>query len=169
MEEGGFHEASVDHGHYASFGVRSETVPDMSVACVADSGAQSNVWSLQECKRMGFKEQDLIPVKSSLSAANKSSILITEAIIVALSGAKADGSTISCPAIVYISPSVKGFYLCHESMLDLGILSHSFPSVGHAFFQRNCFAIWRCINGATNTTNRCSCPQRQASRTTSTK
>ena len=134
----------------------------MSVACIADSRAQSNVWSLQECKRMGFKEQDLIPVKTSLSAANKSSILITGAIIVALSGAKADGSTISCPTIVYISPSVKGFYLCHESMLDLGILSHSFPSVGDAFFQRNSALQYGDVNNATTATDRCSCPQRQA-------
>ena len=152
---------SVDHSHYASFNMKCPSIPDLTVECVADTGAQSNLWSLKECMRMGFTKKDLIPVKTSLAAANKSRIHIDGAIIVTLSGTKDDGDVISCPAMIYISSSADAFYLCHESMLNLGIIPQDFPSVGAAQGLHNC-QIQVNTDTPKLTAELCSCPRRQA-------
>ena len=129
---------SVDQRHYSSFGMRAPSISKMSVSCIADSGAQSNLWSLKACMQMGFTEKDLIPVKSTLVAANKSGININGAILLTLSGVGMNGKVVSCPAMVYISSMVNEFYLCQECMHKLGIIAHNFPGIGDALTQHTC-------------------------------
>ena len=54
-------------------GRRSESV---DVEAVADTGAQSNIWSLENFLKAGFMMSDLSPATLSLNAANKSPIKI---------------------------------------------------------------------------------------------
>jgi len=154
--------ASVDQRHYASFGMKCPEIAETTVECIADTGAQSNVWPLKKCKEIGFTEKDLIPVNSSLSAANSSCINIEGAIFVTLSGTKDDGSIVSSPAMVYISSSVNGCYLCHESLIDLGIIPDNFPSVGEAFALTNSCVITEEAKLAAANSHNCSCPRRTA-------
>ena len=150
---------SVDREHYSSFGVKAPNVSDRMINCIADTGAQSNLWSLKECREMGFTAEDLIPVRSSLSAANKSRIHIDGAILLQMSGLTTDGSNVICSAMVYVSSSVNGFYLCHESMINLGIISYNFPLVGVAFQAQSHASIDEAVLAANNAAN-CSCPTR---------
>ena len=103
-----------------------------TVQGLADSGAQSNVWSLNEYLAAGFSLDDLSPVTLALNAANKSAIRIDGALFVTLSGKMANGSLITCKTMVYVSRDVNGFYLSYSTMLDLGMLSPEFPTPGCA-------------------------------------
>ena len=82
------------------------------VSAIADSGAQSDLWSLADFLACVFSRDDLVPVSLGLSAANRSPILIEGAF--------------------YVSSSVQAMYLSYESMLNLGILSNNFSSVDNA-------------------------------------
>ena len=77
---------------------------------IADSGAQSDVWSLAEYLNAGYKLEDLSPVSLSLNAANKSPIKINGAFFTKISGIAKDGTNITCRTMVYISSSVNGLY-----------------------------------------------------------
>ena len=100
------------------------------VTAVADSGAQSNLWSLDQFINAGFTTADLSPVSLSLNAANKSPIKIDGAFFGKLSGKSPTGKTISCRSMIYVSRDVKSLYLSYDTMLDLGILNKNFPQIG---------------------------------------
>ena len=127
---------SVDCRDYHSFSARCPNVRPVSVKATADSGAQSCLWSLDDYVRAGFKETDLIPVGLDLSAANQSQIPIVGAILAHLHGESKNGVGFSCATMIYISPAAKGLYLSQEAMMDLGIVSRDFPSVGTAIDSR---------------------------------
>ena len=99
---------------------------------IADSGAQSNVWSLSAYLASGQRMSDLSPVKLSLNAANKSAIRIEGAFFADITGTTADGSTITVKAMIYVSNDVQGFYLSYSTMIDLGMLPKNFPTPGCA-------------------------------------
>jgi len=101
-----------------------------SVTAVADSGAQSNLWSLNQFLDAGFTKADLSPVSLSLSAANKSPIKIEGAFFAKLTGRSPAGKTVSCQSMIYVSKDVKSLYLSYDTMLDLGILNRNFPQIG---------------------------------------
>ena len=107
---------------------------------------------------MGFTDADLIPVTSTLSAANKSHIKINGAILLNMSGIASDGSEIMCTAMVYVSVSVSGFYLSYDTMVDLGIIVSSFPTVDDAFLDGHLNAGIDMTQFAATATSRCSCP-----------
>ena len=100
------------------------------VAAVADSGAQSDLWSLHEFLQAGFTKDDLSPVSLSLHAANKSPIKVSGALFATISGKSPTGDERECKTMVYVSPDVRSFYLSFDTMLALGILNRDFPSVG---------------------------------------
>ena len=72
---------------------------------------------------MAVWQEDLIPVKFSMAAVNKSQIVITGALIVFLEGVSKDGKKMSCSTMVYVSPSADEFFLSLEAMLDLGMIT----------------------------------------------
>ena len=100
----------------------------VDISAVANTGAQSNLWSLEEFLTCGFSRDDLLPVNLSLSAANRSSIAIEGAFFARLSTAPSDSDSTSCRSMVYVSSSVRAMYLSYESLLDLGLLPMDFPS-----------------------------------------
>lgn len=123
---------SVHSSDYRTFGYRCPTITPTSITAMADSGAQSCLWSMDGFLASGFTHDDLIPVAMDLVAANKSPITIAGAIIIRLQGKSQSGEEISCATMVYVSKQARGFYLSCETMMDLGIVSHDFPSVGAA-------------------------------------
>ena len=96
---------------------------------MADSGAQSCLWSYKEFIASGFSDSDLIPVSTDLVAANKSPIDLAGAVILRLQG---HNSSNSCATMVYISRDANGFYLSCEAMIDLKIVPPNFPCIGAA-------------------------------------
>jgi len=103
------------------------------VDAIADSGAQSNLWSLKEYIKAGFARKDLLPVTRPLKAANSSRITIAGAFFATISGRASDGKRIVCHTMIYVSEMANGLYLSYDTMLDLGILGNNFPSIGNAW------------------------------------
>ncbi|KAJ8333519.1 hypothetical protein SKAU_G00415270 [Synaphobranchus kaupii] len=155
------------------------SVDKARVSAVADTGAQSDLWSLEEFLACGFSRDDLRPVRLSMSAANRSPIAIEGAFFTRLLTASSGGGVTSCRSMVYVSSSVRAMYLSYESLLNLGLLSKDFPSgdvVGgpgdergpdthHTPDQPLSVNATRSTNGGCNDQSdhhgaQCSCPQR---------
>jgi len=119
---------------YAQFGINPANISPKHIDVVADTGAQSCLWSRREFLRSGFNMADLIKVHHTMEAANAAPIEIDGAILLRLSG-KNDKSDeeIHAAVMVYVSPDSKKFYLSKEAMVQLGIIHHDFPQVGVAF------------------------------------
>lgn len=99
----------------------------VDVVAVADTGAQSDIWSLEHFLKAGFKMSDLSPATLSLNAANKSPIKIDGVFHARLTGRS---NEILCRSMIYVSRDVKCLYLSYDSMLQLGIINSDFPTVG---------------------------------------
>ena len=124
---------SVNASDYQAFRRSCPTVAQTAITVMADKGAQSCLWSMTGFLAVGFTPRDLIPVSIDLVAANKSPIKIAGAIILRLQGHSPDSEPFSCATcMVYVSEAAPGFYLSWEAMMDLGIVSPNFPSVGAA-------------------------------------
>ena len=128
---------TTDVSDYATFGYVFKRIQKQTVTVVVDSGAQSCLWSREECLSCGFRLTDLIPVLHTMKSANRSSISIDGAIILRLSGRTADNHELEAAAIVYISPDATTFYLSMEVMMQLRIIPKSFPQVGAALNTRS--------------------------------
>ena len=104
--------------------------PPAEVSAVADTGAQSDLWSLSDFMACGFSCDDLRPINVNLSAANHSPISIEGAFFAKLSTTPCSGKTSTCHSMIYVSSSVKDMYLSFDSLLNLGLLPRCFPSPG---------------------------------------
>ena len=101
------------------------------VSAIADTGAQSDLWSFADFLASGFTRADLHPIHLSLSAANRSPISIEGAFFAKLATRSPTGEESSCRSMVYVSSSVQDMYLSYESLLNLDLLSSDFPSTDH--------------------------------------
>ena len=101
------------------------------VSAIADTGAQSDLWSLAEFLSCGFSRDDLRPVSLGLSAANRSPIVIEGAFFAKLTGRSRNGEVSSCRSMVYVSSSVQAMYLSYDSLLNLGALTNDFPGINN--------------------------------------
>ena len=100
----------------------------VTVTAIADTGAQSDIWSLKEYLAYGFLREDLHPVNLSLLAANRSPITIDGAFFARLSATSSNGTVTSCRSMVYVSSSVQAMFLSYETLLNLSLLPYGFPS-----------------------------------------
>ena len=127
---------------YQSFGVTPASILPKHIDIVADSGAQSCLWSRKEFLKSGFNLTDLIDVHHTMEAANAAPIRIDGAILLRLSGDNDLGEKIEAAVMVYVSPDAKRFYLSREAMVQLGIIPRGFPQVGAAILNDSrCNAI----------------------------
>ena len=97
------------------------------VSAIADTGAQSDLWSLSDYLACGFSKADLHPIHMSLAAANRSPITIEGAFFATLSTPSDSGISTTCHSMVYVSSSVQAMYLSQETLLNLGLLPSTFP------------------------------------------
>ena len=98
------------------------------VSAIADTGAQSDLWSMKDFLACGFSHDDLLPVSLGLSAANRSPISIEGAFFAEITTRPHNSEATSCRSMIYVSTSVQAMYLSYDSLLNLGILSNYFPS-----------------------------------------
>ena len=142
------------------------------VSAIADTGAQSDLWSLSHFLACGFSRDDLLPVNVGLSAANRSPISIEGAFFARITIRLPCGVDESCRSLVYVSSSVEAMYLSYDSLLNLGILSAIYPS--HVPSEA-CKVSGKpekvstarpindgCIMSNTREDATCSCPQRES-------
>ena len=132
---------TTNNSDYEKFRVASPRISPKHIDVIADSGAQSCLWSRREFLRSGFTMKDLIEVNHSMEAANNAQIRIDGAIILRLSGQSDSGLELEAVVMTYISPDAKRFYLSREAMLQLGVIRHAFPQVGSAVVESDCNAI----------------------------
>ena len=102
---------SVNASDYQTFRRSCPTVGHTAITAMADTGAQSCLWSMTGFLAAGFTPSDLIPVSIDLVAANKSPIKIAGAIILRLQGHSPDSEPLSCATMVYVSEAARVFYL----------------------------------------------------------
>jgi hypothetical protein len=107
------------------------------VSAIAHTGAQSDLWSLQEFLTRGFSRGDLHPVTLSLFAANRSPIKIEGAFFAKITAKSSEGQVTSCQSMVYVRSSVQAMYLSYDSLIKLGLLSTSFPFLNNAADSNN--------------------------------
>ena len=100
-----------------------------NVVALADSGAQTNVWSLQDFLRSGFQRDCLVPALN-LMAANHSPISVVGAFFAIIAGTSSNGDIVSCRSLIYVSDSVHALYLSLETLIALGVISSRFPMIG---------------------------------------
>ena len=74
-------------------------------------------------------------MKRTLLAANREEIEICGAVFLRLTGSDSNGVEYTAPVMVYVSPSTQRFYLSHGTLIQLGVISCTFPRVGGALEQ----------------------------------
>ena len=126
-------EISTKKEDYDNFGSKYVKLSQKKIEVVADSGAQSCLWSRDEFLGCGLKMSDLCEVHHVMEAANAAPIRIDGAIILRLSARGKSGDLVEAAVIVYVSPDASRFYLSKEAMVQLGIINQNFPQVGAAF------------------------------------
>ena len=143
----------------------------VDINAVTDSGAQSDVWSLDHFLAAGFSRADLHPVSLNLEAANKSKIKIDGAFFGVIEGCSPRGEKISCRTMIYVSSDIQNFFLSYESLVNLCILPLDFPTIGSAVKNhrvdaenRSILTTSKVMNAAVNENgvDSCGCPKRQA-------
>lgn len=142
--------ASIDKQDYLKLDRETPSVHPFTVSAVTDTGAQSCLWGLDSFLQAGFTKGDLIPVRHSLYAANKEEIPVFGAIFLRLSGQSSTGQSHAAAVMVYVSPSSSKFYLFKDALVQLGVISSSFPQLGSALHQASIH----------NKPSPCGCPKR---------
>ena len=100
-----------------------------NVEGIADTGAQTNVWSLDAFLQCGFDRNILTP-SADLVTAIHTVISIAGAFHAIIEGTTFDRCTIQCRAMVYVSAGIHALYLSQHTLHDLGVVSPNFPAVG---------------------------------------
>lgn len=120
---------------YENMNRKPPSINSFTISVVTDTGAQSCLWGLSNFLQAGFTTADLIPVRHSLYAANKEKIPISGAILLRLSGSSSTGQNHTAAVMTYISPSSNKFYLSREALVQLDVISQTFPQLGGALHQ----------------------------------
>ncbi|XP_065641175.1 uncharacterized protein LOC136073504 [Hydra vulgaris] len=148
---------------YVAFGIPFPPIIPKYIQVITDTGAQSCLWSRKGFVSAGFNANNLIPVKHSMSAANKTQFRIDGAILLRLEGRQSNGHKVECAVMVYISPDANGFYLSKEAMTQLGIISKDFPEIGsalHGATNSGPITIGTKTSSENNSSHVCNCPKR---------
>ena len=102
----------------------------VDVTGVADTGAQSNVWGLEDFQKSGLSQHLLQKVTLNFRGVNKSKLEIVGAFRAKCTGKSPSGDVIDCETVVYVSPNISGFYMSYDTMVDLLIINRDFPTIG---------------------------------------
>ena len=122
-------DASIDTDAYQKLCITipSHTTP-ATLHAMADTGCQSCLTGIDNIHRLNMTEDDLIPVKMKMHAANNHRIPLLGATILTLTGTAADGTTHVTHQIVYVTKDSCKFFLSQEACMELGLIAENFPS-----------------------------------------
>ena len=152
--------AQVVPDDYEALGFRlsSPTMPH-STPAMADTGCQSCLAGMKIVRRLGLRQQDLIPVSMKMRTATKGGVRILGAIPLCLSGRAPSGHTVRTRQLTYVTNSSDQLFLSREACVGLGIISDSFPQLG-VTQERPLMDTTAALEG-TPTGKTCQCPKRQ--------
>ena len=105
---------------------RNALIVARNVLAIADTGVQTNMWSLGNFLAAGFNRSILIPasdLKVCNFDANHSAIKIEEAFFAVIERLDADKANVQCHAMIYVSADVSTLYFSQPVLSDLGVLS----------------------------------------------
>ena len=108
-------------------GASLQTVPVVGfMEAMADTGCTTMVAGLEFIHNLGLAKGDLLPVRTQVKAANKTSIKILGAVVVEVKvdGPNRDGVS---KQVVYVTDSTDKVYLSLEACVQLGLVQQSFP------------------------------------------
>ena len=151
---------------YVALGYKpvTNTPKSMELSAMADTGCQSCLASLSIIRRLGLREEDLIPVTTRMHAANNSGIRILGAIILRFTGTAEPGLNLETRQIVYVTNDSDRLFLSRETCKDLGIISERFPTVGEVLVSQSNGTVTT-LTGPIDRTGQqpklCDCPPRQ--------
>ena len=100
------------------------------VSGIADTGAQSNLWGLDDFRKSGLSKDILRKSDVQIKSVDRSSMNIVGYFEAEISGISPDGDIIGTSCTIYVSPNVVGFYLSYETMIKLRIVDRHFPMIG---------------------------------------
>ena len=110
-------------------------------------------------RRLGLRQQDLIPVNMKMRTATKGGVRILGAIPLRLSGMGSLGRNVETRQMTYITDSSDHLFLSKEACVDLGIISDSFPRLGET--QEACLLDTAAALKGVHVEKTCTCPRRQ--------
>ena len=99
-----------------------------NVTGITDTGAQLSLMGMKTFKKCGFQE-DLVPVKRKIYAADNEGITIKGAAFTRLSGINKLGDRIETAEMVYITDSTDQLYLSRRAIENLQIITPVFPTI----------------------------------------
>ena len=132
----------------------------VSVVGVADTGAQTNIWSLSEYLKAGYSQQQLQSVSLQIFAANREPLVIKGAFTAEFEGDAPNGEQISCRAVVYVTESVKGFFVSLDTLICLKVVDTEFPTIGSCPILSPCTVGAMTSNAMSCEDKSCDCPRR---------
>ncbi|MEL6805056.1 MAG: hypothetical protein AAFO91_14875, partial [Bacteroidota bacterium] len=141
----------------------------ISVEGIADTGAQSNIWGMQDFLNAGLNKNILENVPLSIRAANKEPISIAGGFIATLEG-ESNEDKVSCETMILVSDSVSGLFVSFDTLVRLKAISPQFPIVGRctssdiysASLNSSSDRVIHQGCSKPGNTSQCNCPQRSA-------
>ena len=118
---------------------------------IADSGCQSCIIPFATALSMGYKDNDIMPVKLSMRGAIQEDLGVEGGIIVDISVNDETGQPRSCKQIAYLSKKMTKAFLCREALEQLGMIHSDFPNIRA-----------QSANISAEPIQKCSCPVRTA-------
>ena len=145
-----------------------------SLEAIADTGAMTNVWGLEDFQKAGFSTKLLEPTSAVIRAANGQKLDICGQFRAIITGQSPDYKNIVTKTVIHVSKNVKGFFLSKDTMVDLCIISKDFPVIGLCYNEKKlenyevfCNSLSHeskreILSGCTHPLekNICKCPQR---------
>ena len=104
--------------------------PTVQIFAMADTGCQSCLMGAKLLKKLGLKQENLIPVTMRMHAASNNQVTILGAIILNITGQSQAGAQDTTKQIVYVTNESDKFYLSRRACADLGMISTTFPTIG---------------------------------------
>ena len=141
----------------------------ITISGIADTGAQSNIWGINEFLNAGLDERILQKVPLNICAANKEPLQIAGGFLATLEGESPEKEKVSCQAMIYVSKSVTGFFVSFDTLIKLKVVNSDFPIIG-ASLPKEINSISSvdilAINSGCPSVNpkeiHCDCPQRSS-------
>ena len=97
---------------------------------ITDTGAQTNLWFVDEFLKAGFKQSSLQRPLVKVCAVNQEAMNIIGSFNATIQGTSPSGEVFSSETKVHVTDSAVGFYLSQSTLIDLAIIDETFPTIG---------------------------------------
>ena len=116
---------------HKSLGQKAPTskLKPLIVPLIADSGCMSSIMPYCSAMAMGYKQEDIMPVRMSMKGAIRENLGVEGGIIVEVVIKDRLGGERKCLQLMYVSKRMEKAFLCREALIQLGIILEDFPQI----------------------------------------